>query len=122
MSEVLQQDLSYQAAADQAAAFENQFGDNAAAHAAEQAAFEQQFNPNAQAEQEVQMVVGFDPQLVSMFMRADRDSELSGILKQLLIADLVVNNAVAYGLTTADLARQEAAYHHYKKDEDSVDA
>jgi hypothetical protein len=70
-------------------------------------------------EDEVQMVVGFNPDLVALYVRAEPGSEFAKQLEMAMMADLVVNNAVAYGLigseATEDYARQ--AREEEKKEE-----
>jgi hypothetical protein len=50
------------------------------------------------AEEDFQPVAGFDPVLLATFLRAAPGSEFAKNIEKAMIADFVVNNAVAYNL------------------------
>lgn len=104
--------------------FEAQINNAQAVQAAGEVAVHTQVTMEDEAE--VEMVVGFNPNLLAMFLRATPGSELSNNLANLMVADMVVNNAVAYGLVEDQNRATENLYHYQqsKKAEgnDSEDA
>lgn len=68
--------------------------------------------------EEVQLQVGFNPDLLAMFLRATPGSEFSKNLSNLLVTDLVVNNAVAFGLLEQQRETEELYHYTESKKED----
>jgi hypothetical protein len=101
------------------AEFEAEFEQAVVIQAAGELAMQQQVAIDGQQEAEVQMLVGFNPNLLSMFLRATPGSELSNNLANLMVADVAVNNAEAYGLFEQEQARATENLYHYVKSENN---
>jgi|GEM_PF-3587820 len=54
-----------------------------------------------EAQEDLQPVVGFNQDLMMLYLRATPGSEFAKNIENAMMADFVVNNAVAYGLVSA---------------------